>query len=290
MAEFQPDVDALLQRFTIQKPNETFEVGPVAPDPQSSPSPLGKSAFTVPDQPQSQRLQDEAAKVQDIIDILKDTAPQIAVPVPPEEQPFLGTSITSNDYIASLENSDDLAQRKQQHFEAGVLSQQGDNPNWPILMLKDLVGTRNSLLSARDLSQGALLTAPVLGTVASNGVESWKSSLMQSDLSSVYDQAIQSSGKLRFKVAQTVFTLNASLQGSLVESLLTSTIDPQIEKIKPNISSLLDFLTKVRSLFTYSQLLLSREHVRSGQELLNALESEVIQKILNVLVVKLSDA
>jgi hypothetical protein len=286
---FTPDVDGLLKRFDIEKPNEQFEFGPVAPDPVSSPDPLNKTEFEVPVLPIVTRLEQEATKVQDILDILSSTADELSVPVPLEEIGFIGQSVTTRDYLKSLEASDTedpFRQRKQQAYEWGVMSTYGDNPHWPVLMTSDLIDIRNTLLNSRDMIEGRLLADQEVR--AADGGNAWKGSVLNSDLIHVHESMILASEQVRFKVAQTVFTMNFSLKGAMLDHLLSLALDPQIERLRPNLVKIDSFLRQIRSLLTHSQMLLAFEYQRTRQSILNIVETAIVDRLIQILVVKLS--
>lgn len=287
---FTPDVEKLLKRFEITKPVEQFEVGPVPPNPDIVPEPLNKTDFDTPTLPLVVRLEDEATKVQDILDIINDTAEEISVPVPPEESGFLGQTITTKDYIRSLEATDEedpLRLKKQQTFEHGVLSNYGYDPHWTLLMSSDLIDIRNTLLSSKDMIEGRLLADQEIA--AASGGNKWKDSVLNSDLIHVHEQMILASEQVRFKVAQTVFTLNISLPASDLDSLLSLAVDPAVAAIKPALNEILSFLRNARSILIHSQLLLAFEYKRTREAIINIIESAIIDRMLNILVVKLSD-
>lgn len=289
MSAFKPDVESLLQRFKIDKPNETFEFGPVAPDPTEIPTAQNKTDFLVPQQPLLVRLEDEASKVQDIIDIINDTASQISVPVPQEHVPFIGTTVTTKDYLGSLETTseqDPNRLQKQQHFEWGVLTSAGDTAHWPTLLAPDLIDIRNSLLSARDTVAGTILS----GTPNSSGGNNWSTSVMNSDLTQVHESLIQTSQKYRFKAAQTVFTYGSSLDSQFLNSTLVPALQREASQIRPVLIEIISFLTNLRNILAaQTQLLLAFEFVRAREALLNVLESSIISNLTNILVVKLSN-
>jgi hypothetical protein len=286
---FTPDVEELLKRFNIEKPNEQFEFGPVTPTPESSPDPLNKVEFDVPLLPLVTRLEDEATKVQDILDIISDTADELSVPVAAEEAGFLGQSITTRDYLKSFEATDEqdpLRHRKQQTFEQGVLGVYGDNPHWPVLMAGDLLDVRNTLLSARDMIEGKLLGDQEV--TAASGGNAWRGRVLNSDLIHVHEQMILASEQVRFKVAQSVFTMNLSFNCGMLDHIMALGLTSQVEKIRPNLVKINSLLKNLRSIFVHSQLLLTGEFTRSRQAVLNIVESAILDRLINILVVKLS--
>lgn len=288
---FNPNVEEVLKRFTITKPNEQFEVGPVAPDPTSAPDPLDKSEFDTPDLPIVNRLEDEAARVQEILDIITSSVDEITVPVPLEDAPFIGATVSTKDYLAALESNDSadpLRGRKIEHFEWGVLTTYGDNPHWPVLMSSDLIDIRNTLLNASDMIEGRLLSDSQ--TAGASGSNQWKTDLLNSDLIHVHESIILASAQVRFKVAQSVFTLKTSFTGGDVDRLLGLAIDPVVENIRPNIISLISWLKTTRCLLTHGQLIVALEYIRSRDAVLNIIETAIIDRLLNIVVVKLSNS
>src|SRR6266576_2575650 len=106
MSIFNPNIEDLLRKKNISKPNETFEVGVISADPTETPLPLNHNEFTNPQESLLKRLETEAAKIQDIINIITDTASELSVPTPAEDQPFIGTTISTTEYLKSLETTE----------------------------------------------------------------------------------------------------------------------------------------------------------------------------------------
>jgi hypothetical protein len=287
---FTPDIEALLRRHRIEKPTEQFEFGSVPADPTVPPDPLNKADFDTPLLPLVVRLEDEAARVQEIIDIIIDTADEITVPTPPEEATFLGDVVSTQDYLRSLEVTDEedpFRQRKQQSFEWGVLNTYGDNPHWPILMAADLIDIRNTLLNARDVIEGSLLVQAQV--IAASGGNGWKTEVLNSDLTQVHEQMILSSAQVRFKVAQSVFTMSTSFSVADLDRLLGLAIDPAAERIRPNLIKILSFLRNTRKILKHSQLLQAGEYQRTRDAILNIVQAAIIDRLINILVVRLSN-
>ena len=286
MPQFVPDVDSLLKRRIITKPQETFEVGPVPPNPVESVPTTPKTEFSIPQQPISKRLETEAAKVQDIINILIDTSSEVSVPVPEEDQPFIGATISTTDYLKSLEATDDedpLKHKKQSAYEWGVVNDTGDTPHWPILVIPDLIDIRNSLLSSRDTIEGK-----TTGTSTVVNTETWSSDVTDSDLRHVYENSIHNSSVHRFRLAQAIYTFNANLNGGLIDHILDQVLQKEVAEVRKTLQDIIGFLNTARSLLTHSQLILSFEFQRSRGSVLNSIENSIISQLTHILVTKLS--
>jgi hypothetical protein len=283
---FEPDVEGLLERYTIEKPHEEFQVAPVTPDPEGLPPSLDKTTFLEPEVPLTQQLREEAARVQELLDLVIETAEPVEVDVPPEDRSFLGDKITAQDYFAAVESDDQQdpnAHRKRHHFELGMLTGCGNNPHWPILASSDLVYLRNTLLNAVDTVEGKILPQ-----AQTSGSAKWTQAALGSHLSDVQREMIVASAQYRFKFAQTVFTMRGSLKGSLLENTLSLALDPQVERIRPLLKEIVGWLRGIRLILCHSQLNLTFEYVQMREALLGMIETAIVDRLINILTVRLS--
>src|SRR5581483_1213449 len=100
--------DALTRRREIEKPQEEFLLPPpraIELDP--APAPDGAAPATLPTL--IEELYEEAGRVQELHDLVIQSAEPVEVTVPSDEPSLLGDRITTQQYLESLRDGGSLA-------------------------------------------------------------------------------------------------------------------------------------------------------------------------------------
>lgn len=271
-----PDIEKLLRRPTIEKPTEEF----LLPPPQeieADPGPVTAVPETPPPPPSIiDELYEEAALLQDLYDLVVETAEPVVVTLPEDERGELGETINTEEYLASLQDPTPRARRRRRHFEWGLLQGCGTSTSWPVLAASDMLDMRNQLLMLAN-SMG---TAILVSTQSATGSPDWAGDAIDSHASVVARTFIEDSRSYRFRFADCVFTFKADLRGRLFESLLAPALNSGLRELRPKINKLLRHLRRLRHLLCHVQLLRALEFAQFRDVLAGYLKDLLLQKIL----------
>ena len=256
-----PSLAGILSRPQIRRPVEEFYLPPLPEDEQP---PIISEDFNFEPSPDLQELVfNEAAAIQDLIDLLEETAEDASLSTALSHQD-LGTSVTTRQYIAATSKSD-RDRRIRQSFEDSSLQGCGLSTLWPTTLLPDLRTIRDELLmSAGVVEQQLLQSVP---TSATSGLYQYTQTLMRS--SQQYRQTIN--GNLS--------TYNVDARSAFLRYIVgPATLNT--ESLQKGLSELEGILRKIRALLCHAQLLWALRF----KEARSALEAVVQDALLSQLI------
>lgn len=276
-----PNVEGLLRRPVIRQPQEEFTLPPPpAPTPPNEPPlPVTPETDFIP------LLQEEAAELQEILEIIEANAPDVSVAVPEEEQALLGrTVISAQDYLGSLRDPQQAPLRSR--FEQGVLGNVcGPNQAWPLLTAFDLTYLRDSLLATVSVVEGQIYRETVNNpkNPSTSGI-AWGRDWLNSHAPKLAVQQVQQSRRYRDAFWAAVQTSELDMRSNLLRCLFEPSIYSQIGELRENLAKLVVLLRQVREFFCLMQLmeLAANFHQLQGA-LLQVLKTLVLQQALQVL-------
>lgn len=283
----RPDIDRLVRRPRIEKPEEEF----LLEAPRLTPAPPSPVAAGQPDPAQAPlslapALAREAAHLDALADRLVKTATPLSVPVPPEHQAALGPVVTTDQYVAAARARDPLSHSRRNLFEKSVLSGCGANPHWPLLLLPDVLDLRVALNDA-VLSIQQTIPARVTPVVTPVTIP-WSDHVSGSALADVHQELVAQSQAYRLKAGQSIQTMRADLGPHLLGSLLGPTLKGELLRIRPQIRETIQLLKPIRGLLCQSQLFLAFEHFQVRQVLSQLFVEAVENQLLHGLTLLLS--
>lgn len=299
MPEFKPDVDALLRRRRIEKPQEEFLLP--APDPDSLPERL--DALQDSTDPVEEHLRDlyqEALEVQNLLDLILETAEPLEFPLTEEEQFLVGKpTLTTQDYLDNLRSEDARGEHIRRRFEDSLLGSQGCglNVHWPVLGAFDLAYLRDSLLAAASLVEGQihqgmqLQAQKDLKDPTKPDPPTWGQRFMQSHLPRVNTALIDHSRAYRDGYYRALATLYLDARGALLRCFFNPVLGESVEKLREALTELLKLLQLVQKMLCMTQLfhLLSRYH-EVQDALLGLLKQMVLQQVIHTMATLLNEA
>jgi hypothetical protein len=279
---FTPDVEKLLRRPKIEKPQEEF--APRLGTEEIRPADLGEGEslppVTLDTTPQLvQELFEEAARVQELIDLVTSTAEEAEVTVPAEHQATLGEKISTQQYLESLQDPDNPnSQNLRQQYEWGLLrSERPGSTAWAILTLDDLHQLRSNLLNAAGIVEGTLLAA----TELTSGGPSWATDVLASHSAAVHRNLKDGAAQYRFQFLRSIYTAYGGLGGELFDGLLDTVTHVPEQELRQTLRGLKEKLLLLRRIFAHAQLLHGFEYFNLRDALTGLVEKAVLQQLLH---------
>jgi hypothetical protein len=278
----RPDVEALLKRPRIEKPEEEFLLPGPLPEPgtasESLPPPQVAERLPVADQ-----IVQEAAQLSLWLDLITRFAPPVTVPVPPEHQAALGATVSTAQYLASVADpAPDPPARaaqsvQQQLFETAVLTHPGGHDMWLPLVVRDLTEMRDELMTTVTGVEAAFQQAnqapsalPVSGA--------------DPHLDAVHQTLLEQSQLYRAHLFNTTLSFRQGLVETTAGKLLAPLLEAPLDRLRPVAQDLIRELTTVRAMLSHAQLLLSLEHFRLRDSLFGLLKEQLLEKLLQMAV------
>lgn len=293
MPPFQPDVESLIRPIRIDKPQEEFLLPGVAPNAPGAelPTPVLRSTPFVARLDQRQELLLEAARVQELLDLLAETTPDIEVSLPEEDQPLLGAvTVTTKEYLAAAgaEQTQD-AVRRRHHFEWGLLQGCGgaSSNHWPVLAAPDLHLIRNDLLDAANVVEGVLLERTPLRPAQPSD---WHATASGSHLTVINDSLLAGSQSYRLKLAQATFTMKQGQMDELLQRLLDPLLSAPAARLRPVILEVINAMKALRNLLCHTAFLRAAEYRTVRDALLSLFEAALLKQLLSTFLVILGRA
>jgi hypothetical protein len=277
---FRPDVEELIRKRTVVKPEEEFVLPPLPPDPPVDPQTQRTSYAAEVEEPTLfEQLVQEAEEVEELLRIIEDTAEEVSVPVSLEEEQLLvGERITARDYLETFRgagNQHDMLRRDR--FERGILSTPGEDRHWSILAYPDLVGIREELLLAARTFEGRELVEQGFANPATSG--KLQQELARSQLAEIARATIDASRNQRSLFVQATNTFRAQLPNALLQHLISPLVGKNLEKSRQNLLDLLQALTLFRSLLSHAQLLRTFRYFHFRQHLFSLVEQKALEHL-----------
>lgn len=289
---FRPDIQDLIRKRIIRKPEEEFQLPPPPPEPPVDLAP----------QPSSTRLESEdegtlldeilgeMASIQELLDAIEANAEPITLPIPGDgEQAILGkATLSSQDYLDTWKRGEDIrSNRIRERFESVVLDGCGPGMGWTVLAYGDLFSIRDDLaLFARAVDGKELREKKIL----SPGTGTWSKEVERSALGSAAREQIKSSREYRGLFARTVNTRRAPLENALVNSLLQPLFSGEIERKRKQIREIIDDLRVLRGVLCHAQFLRASRFFHHRQFLTSLIERRVIESLVHAAVAVLNRA
>ena len=287
---FGPDVEKIIKRPKIEKPQEEFLLPTPAGDPEQpvreTPS---VEEITQDDLTLAEALYNEAGNLQELIDIVIETAEPFSVQVPTSDQRLLGDTITTDDYINSIGSDSPRAHKTRQRFEWELLGGCGSNTGWSILALPDMNNLKHRLVNAALVVEGKMLVATTDRNAPSGAIKpNWTQEASESHLKGVSQSLIDSSTTYRLKFAQSLYTFNSDFRSKLITQMVSPLLSRDIRRARETLKDLLDILQKIRSVLCHAQLFLAFEYFSVRDALLSLIKQEIIETGLSMVIVLLS--
>jgi hypothetical protein len=287
---FEPNVEKLIKPIRIEKPQEEFLLPGSSPQEQTElPAPILRETPLEPVATMLQELTSEAGRVQDLMDLLVETTPDIEVSIPEEDHALLGAqTVTTKEYVASAGDNSPDAVRKRHHFEWGLLQGCGatSSPHWPILGLPDLHSIQGDLMDAASVVEGAIFQQT---PVQPKSLPEWQADAGASHLAAVNQSLIDGSKSYRMKLAQSTFTMRVNAT-ELLAGMMQPMLDAEAKKMRPVILELMNAMKVLRNLLCHAGLLRALEYRSVRDALLAALEGVLLKQLLSALLVILGKA
>lgn len=288
---FNPDIEKILKRTRIEKPQEEFILAnpPAQLQKEISQEDLLKSIEQKPLE-LIDKLNEEAANVQELIDILVETAEDITIEIPEEDQQLIGEKINTQDYLVALDNiekgeNEHIARRTVEHFEWGVLQDTNtENTNWTLLALTDFRQLRKELVSAVGILEGSLLENTQLTT----GGVTWTGDAVFSHLNKVHKGLIQSSVDFRFKFFNSTRSINIDLKSALFEGLIKPITRAEEARIRRVLNDLDEALDNIKNVLKTAHLVRNLEFVQVRDALTALVTRELVKHLVSTLTALLS--
>jgi hypothetical protein len=284
--------EQLLKRPRVEKPNEEFELPP--PEPVVRPDIPEVGSETPAALPNLiEELYDEAARMQELYQLVVETAEPVEVPVPVQDQPLLGQVITSADYIHHLKDRSPKGKRLRQTFEDGILQQSGCgvSPHWPLLTSGRMLSFQDGLIGAAQALEGGLL-AGVEQDIAQDAAR--KRAEAPSDPSAQINRALIDQSRIyRSKFAQTLGTFATDLSGDVFRCLFAPANLHALTEIRPMLTEIRSTLYLLKQWLCTAMLLRLFEYqkVRDAlQTLLDQMLFEMFLQALSLLVERAQSA
>lgn len=288
---FEPNVEKLIRPIRVEKPQEEFLLpGSSAQIPVEPPEPVTRETPFLPPESPVAALINEAGRVQELIDMLVETTPNIEVSIPEEDQALLGArTVTTQEYVAAANDNSPDAVRRRHHFEWGLLQGCGatSSPHWPILGLPDLHTLQGDLLNATSIVEGEVFRQT---TLATKTPKDWQAAASGSHLQAVNQALVESSRSYRLKLAQATFTVKQDATSHLLEKLISPLLNAELTRLRPVILEVLTVLKALRNLFCHAQFIRAMEYRSVRDALLSALEAALLKQLLTSFLVLLGQA
>jgi hypothetical protein len=271
-----PDVEKLLRKPRIEKPQQEFEI----PAPPEDTNPRAILPLAEVD-PQSivEGLQQEADRVQELLDLLIETAEDVEIPVDPELQPLLGAKVTTKDYLTALKGRSPRDRHVRSYFERNAIPGCGLNLIYPIFAAPDLAHMRDLLVSAANVVEGKIQQSSIDRTRPSWGEDAAKALYEPNYL------LVQHAREYRGHVAKATFSLYRDMRSGIMSAYFEPALRSPLEELKGALEKLIPLLSTLRAALCHAQLAYLLQHKVMRQELVNALEEIAIQQVSNTLIV-----
>lgn len=275
-----PDLNKLLRRPDVEKPQEEFLLPPPTDLPAPDPSPAGapETAATEVD-----LLYAEAARLQELYDLVVATAEPVTVPVPDADQQLLGAQVNTSDYLKALGDPSPKAKRTRQAFEDGLLSQTGCgfSAAWPLLAADRMLSFRDGLTRMAQVLEGSLLPAAVPGQ---GGLTNLR---VRPEFTQLQRTMVGQSASYRAGFARAVGSMYAGLAEGVLNCLFEPVGNTAVEELRPVIQELLETLQLIKKLLCTAMLLrmLEFRQLRSAlQALFEQMLLEMFMQLLGQLI------
>ena len=248
---FAPQVEALLRRPEIKKPQEEFLLP--SPPPEEPTTAVEGDTGLSPDIVAD--LRDEAALVDELLGWVLETTDEHSFPIPEEEQAELGSTVTTRDYLSSLGDCGGRGRRVRDRFERGLLTGCGVGYSWPLLIAPDLFDIREGLLAVAGAAEERLQRGAQGGESTFARAEEATRELTYSRAGqSLYHHAAYSKS-YREKVARVVLSMRQELEEGVLRGLIAKSFRGGVESLREDLEKLLGILKLLRGLLCHAQLI-----------------------------------
>lgn len=292
------DLSEIIEKFSIELPNEEFAPEPFNDELVSVP---------IPDPPVplislSEQIIQELDHLQELIELIEDTADDFTATIPPELE-FLSSTLNTAQYLEIKRSRNNASRPLVNQFDRSLISGCGLPNAWPVLTLDPLRALQDSLTQTLQVIQGQLYQ-PTLDSNPYRNYPSGRSSTTNNSIPSDWEVTatkylnqlaitqISTSTQYRGKFAITVASMGSSLSNGLLEYFFKPALQSDLNDIVSALHKVRDILVKVRQMLCVGMALqaLRLLAVRDAfQRILRAIIQQAIVSQLAVLFNKTLD-